>query len=145
MKKKLFIAAICAAGLVSCDLEQIPENQVTFNNAFKSENELNATTSSILFFENAFLGKTMPSSQQVPRLTISVGTMNYVIGTHAMPKTKMVSGLVSTTLSMSQTYSLTTLARQKVCRKNAIISTKDKPTLPWDFPIFSWHNDTATA
>ena len=57
MKKKLFIAAICAAGLVSCDLEQIPENQVTFNNAFKSENELNATTSSILFFENAFLGK----------------------------------------------------------------------------------------
>ena len=45
MKKKLFIAAICAAGLASCDLVQIPENQVTFNNAFKSENELNATTS----------------------------------------------------------------------------------------------------
>lgn len=57
MKKQLFIAAICAVGLVSCDLEQTPENQVTFNNAFKTETELNATTSSILYFENIYMGK----------------------------------------------------------------------------------------
>lgn len=60
MKKQLLIATICVAGLVSCDLDQVPENQVTYNNAFKSENELNATTSSILYFENIYIGKNDP-------------------------------------------------------------------------------------
>ena len=48
MKKQIFIAVIGMTGLASCNLDQVPENQVTIDNAFKSENELNATTSSIL-------------------------------------------------------------------------------------------------
>lgn len=58
MKKKTFIiAAACLAMLAACDLDQVPENQVTFKNAFQSENEVNATTSSILYFENIYLGE----------------------------------------------------------------------------------------
>ena len=57
MKKQIFIAVIGMTGLASCNLDQVPENQVTIDNAFKSENELNATTSSILYFENIYMGK----------------------------------------------------------------------------------------
>lgn len=105
MKKQLLIATICVAGLVSCDLDQVPENQVTYNNAFKSENELNATTSSILYFENIYIGKNDPFIAARAKLTISVGTTTYVSGTHVMSKNKTDNGVAYTILYMKPTYS----------------------------------------
>ncbi len=56
LKSKIlfFIVALCLTN-VSCNLDLIPENALTSTNSFNTEKELNATTSSIHFFINAYL------------------------------------------------------------------------------------------
>ncbi len=57
MKKLKYIISLLALSVmgVSCDLDLQPENALTYSNAFSTENELNATTSSIHFFINAYV------------------------------------------------------------------------------------------
>lgn len=54
MKKTISLAIACLA-FASCNLDLIPENGLTHTNAFQTETELNATTSSIHFFINSYI------------------------------------------------------------------------------------------
>ncbi len=53
--KNILFSIVCCAVIVSCDLDLVPENALTYTNSFETEKELNATTSSIHFFLNSYL------------------------------------------------------------------------------------------
>lgn len=53
--KKLIIAAVGGLLATSCSLDIVPENTVTYTNAFATESELNTTTASIQYFINIYL------------------------------------------------------------------------------------------
>ena len=55
MKKLLLIGAM-GLTLASCNLDILPENGLTYSNSFETERELNATTSSILYYINTTIG-----------------------------------------------------------------------------------------
>lgn len=59
---KYIIGATLAFGLAlsSCSLDLVTENDLTYDTAFKTEQELNATTASIHFFLNSYFGGASP-------------------------------------------------------------------------------------
>lgn len=54
--KKIIYLYICCLTLTSCNLDLLPENGLTYSNSFNTEKELNATTSSILYYINTTIG-----------------------------------------------------------------------------------------
>ena len=54
--KKIIILSICGCLLSSCSLDLQPENGLTYSNSFNTEKELNATTTSILYYVNTVVG-----------------------------------------------------------------------------------------
>lgn len=55
MKKYHLIPLMAGLLATSCSLDIVPENTVTYTNAFQSETELNATTTSIQYFLNIYV------------------------------------------------------------------------------------------
>lgn len=54
--KKILLSSLFGLALASCNLDLLPENSLTYTNSFRSETELNATTTSIHFYLNTTLG-----------------------------------------------------------------------------------------
>lgn len=54
--KKIILLYMCCLTLLSCNLDLLPENGLTYTNSFNTEKELNATTLSIKYFINTTVG-----------------------------------------------------------------------------------------
>lgn len=52
---KIWLSALLGLTLASCNLDLLPENSLTYKNSFQTENELNATTTSIHFYINTVI------------------------------------------------------------------------------------------
>ena len=72
--KKIIILSICGCLLSSCSLDLQPENGLTYSNSFNKEKELNATTTSILYYINTVVGN------------------NYVLSSAGMKADKILDG-----------------------------------------------------
>ncbi len=55
MKKTIISMILAACALQSCNLDLIPENTVTYTNAFTTENELRTMTASIHYYTNIYI------------------------------------------------------------------------------------------
>ena len=66
--------SICGCLLSSCSLDLQPENGLTYSNSFNTEKELNATTTSILYYINTVVGN------------------NYVLSTAGMKADEILDG-----------------------------------------------------